>query len=185
MALEKTPDTALPRRKSYVPSIVSIVVGLSLLALLAFAFLSPGGGRPLQGDPAPDFSMVLFDGTEVSLSDLSGQVVVLHFWASWCNPCRKEAPDLQKIWELYEGRGIVVLGVSYKDAEDASRAFVEEFELTYPNAADLKGKVSRAYGITAVPETFVIDAEGKVAWFFAGQVTAEELTRQLAQMIEP
>ena len=185
MTYQETPDTPSAKKRSNVATIVSVATGLGLLVLLAFAFFSPSGGRPQQGDPAPDFSLALFDGSEMYLSDLRGQVVVLNFWSSWCGPCREEAPDLQKIWEIYEDKGVAVLGVSYKDAEDASRAFVEEFGLTYPNGADLKGKVSRAYGITGVPETFVIDAEGKVAWFYMGQVTADELVRRLAQMTEP
>jgi len=162
--------------------IISIVFGLGLLALLAFAF-SPGSGRPLQGDPAPGFSLVLFDGSEVSLSDLRGQVVVLNFWASWCTPCRREAPELQKVWEMYEGKGFVFVGVSHKDAEDASRSFIQEFGITYPNGADLRSKISRAYGVTAVPETFVIDAEGRVAWVYIGEVQADELVQRLAQMV--
>ena len=166
-----------------VTRILSIVVGLGLLALLAFAFFSPYGGRPLQGEPAPDFSLDLFDGSEVSLSDLRGQVVVLNFWASWCNPCRQEAPDLQEMWEMFEGRGVMFLGLSYKDAEDASRAFIQEFGITYPNGADPRGKIGRSYGVTAVPETFVIDAEGKVAWIKVGPVQADELVRRLALMV--
>jgi len=164
--------------------IISIVFGLGLLALLAFAFFSPGGGRPVQGDSAPDFSLVLFDGSEVSLSNLRGQVVVLNFWASWCDPCRQEASDLQKVWEMYEGKGVVFLGLSYKNAEEDSRAFVKELGITYRNGADdPRGKISRAYGVTAVPETFVIDAEGKVAWVYIGEVQADELVQRLAQMV--
>jgi cytochrome c biogenesis protein CcmG/thiol:disulfide interchange protein DsbE len=170
--------------KGSVAALVSTVAGVGLLILLAFALLSPAGGRPALGDPAPDFSIDLFDGTEVSLSNWRGQVVVLNFWASWCAPCRQEAPDLQEIWERYQDKGVVVLGVSYKDAEDASRSFTEEFGLTYRNGADLRNKISRAYGVTGVPETFFIDADGKVAWFHLGQVTADLLTSELAQLVE-
>ncbi len=172
-------------KKGNVTTLVSAAVGLALLALLAFAFFSPSGGRPAQGELAPDFALTLFDGAEISLSELRGQVVVLNFWASWCSPCREEAPALQAIWETYQNEGVILLGVSYKDAEDVSRAFVQEFGLTYPNGPDPRGRIGRAYGVTAVPETFIIDAEGKVAWFYIGQVTADELAQRLAQMTEP
>jgi len=170
-------------RKSSVTTGVSVIVGVGLLALLAFAFLSPSGGRPQQGQPAPDFTLVSLDGFEISPSDLQGQVVVLNFWASWCTPCRQEAPALQAVWETYKGQGVVFLGVSYKDAEDASRAFVEEFGITYPNGTDLGGRIGRLYGVTGVPETFIIDAQGKVAWFHMGELQAGVLEQQLAQMI--
>lgn len=183
MTHQEMPSTPEVQKKSNATAIVSAIVGLGVLALLALAFLSPSGGRPRQGDPAPDFAVVLFDGSEVSLSDLRGQVVVLNFWASWCTPCRREAPELQAVWEMYEGKGVVFLGLSYKDAKDASRAFIEEFGITYPNGADPRGKISRTYGLIAVPETFVIDAEGKVAWFHIGEVQSDELARRLAQTI--
>lgn len=171
-------------KRNNVTTFVSAAIGLALLALLAFAIFSPSGGRPLQGELAPDFTLTLLDGAQMSLSDLRGQVVVLNFWSSWCAPCREEAPDLQAIWETYQDKEVVFLGVSYKDAEDVSRAFVQELGLTYLNGADPRGRISRAYGVTAVPETFVIDAEGKVAWFYVGQVVAEDLAQRLAQMIE-
>lgn len=172
-------------KRSNVTMFVSIAVGAALLILLALAFFLPGGGRPAPGDPAPDFDLVLLDGTEVSLSDLQGQVVVLNFWASWCMPCREEAPDLQAVWEAYQDEDVVLIGIGHKDAEDASQAFVEEFRLTYPNGVDPKGRISRAYGVTAVPETFVIDAAGKVVRFYVGQVSAADLRQQLAQLIAP
>ncbi len=165
-----------------VSRIISVVIGVGLLALLAFALLSPDGGRPQPGEPAPDFSLTLLDGSEISLSDLRGQVVVINFWASYCGPCRQEAPELQAVWERYKGAGVVLLGLSYKDAEDASRAFLEDLGITYLNGADRRGKIGRAYGITAVPETFVIDAEGKVAWLRIGEVQAGELAQQLADL---
>jgi len=171
-------------KKSSVSKIILFLVGLGLLILLAFAFLSPQGGRPQQGEAAPDFNFVSFDGADISLSDLGGQVVVLNFWASWCGPCRQEAPELQEVWESYKGRGVVFVGLSYQDAEEASRAFIEEFGITYPNGVD-STKIARRYGLTGVPETFVIDAEGKVAWFYVGEVQADELAQRLAQMIGP
>jgi len=182
MTCQNITSVPVARKRGRLSCTVSIVVGLALLALLAFALLSPGGGRPQQGDLAPDFVLDLLDGTKISLSELRGQVVVLNFWSSWCGPCEVEAPALQEVWEMYEGKGVVFLGVSHKDAEDASRAFVRDFGLTYLNGVDPRGRISRAYGITAVPETFVIDSEGRVAWFYIGQVAGDELARRLAKM---
>ena len=157
-----------------------------LLALLTYGFLSSReGGRPQRGEFAPDFSLTLLDGadqgrpSEISLADLRGQVVVLNFWASWCSPCRREAPALQRVWEAYQDRGVVFVGLTYHDVEGASLAFIKEYGITYANGVDEMGRISRDYGVTAVPETFIIDREGRVAWFQIGEVQAETLTRQL------
>lgn len=181
-------DQGVPRapevqNKSNLCTIISAAVGLGLLTLLTIAFLSADNGHPRQGDPAPDFSLTLLDGSEVSLSDLRGHVVVLNFWASWCSPCRTEAPVLQRAWETYKDRGVLFLGTSYHDAGGASQAFIEEFGITYPNGVDLRGRISRAYAVTGVPETFIIDRDGRVAWFLIGEVQADALARQLEQLL--
>jgi len=171
--------------KSNLSTRLSVAVGLVLLALLSYGFLSSrGGSRPQRGELAPDFTLALFDGSEVALADLQGQVVVLNFWASWCSPCRREAPALQETWTMYKDGGVAFVGVTYQDAKGASQRFIQEFGLTYPNGADAKGQISRLYGVTGVPETFIIDRDGKVAWFQIGEVQADVLARQLELALE-
>jgi cytochrome c biogenesis protein CcmG/thiol:disulfide interchange protein DsbE len=179
---EDVPAPEPQRRTANVTTLMFVAVAAFLMILLAFAFASPQRSRPKEGEPAPGFELALFDSSEISLADLRGQVVVLNFWASWCGPCRREAPALQQVWEAYEGQGVVVLGVSYQDAEGASRQFIEQFGLTYANGIDVDGHISRAYGVTGVPETFVIDRQGRVAWFRLGEVTAQDLTEQIEQL---
>ena len=157
-----------------------VVVGLVLVALLAYGFVSSrAGSRPQLGELAPSFSLTLMDGSEVALADLRGQVVVLNFWASWCAPCRREAPALQSVWEATQDQGVAFIGVTYHDAKDASLDFLQEYGITYPNGVDDMGQISRDYGVSAVPETYVIDREGRLTWFQIGEVQAEVLTRQL------
>jgi cytochrome c biogenesis protein CcmG/thiol:disulfide interchange protein DsbE len=166
--------------KSNLSMLLSVAVGLMFLALLTYGFLSSrGGDRPQREELAPDFTLTLFDGSSVSLADLRGQIVVLNFWASWCAPCRREAPALQETWAMYEDQGAAFLGVTYQDAKGASQRFIQEFGITYPNGTDEAGRISRAYGVTGVPETFIIDRDGKVTWSQIGEVRAEELARQL------
>jgi cytochrome c biogenesis protein CcmG/thiol:disulfide interchange protein DsbE len=124
------------------------------------------------------------DGSEITLSDLRGQVVVLNFWASWCAPCRREAPAFQHVWETTHDQGVVFVGVTYHDVPDASLSFIEEYRITYPNGADEMGRISSAYGVSAVPETYVIDREGRLAWSQIGEVQAEALIRQLERAAE-
>ena len=162
-----------------------VVIGLVFLALLAYGFLSSReSGRPQRGELVPDFAINLLDGSELTLSDLRGQVIVLNFWASWCAPCRREASALQSVWESHHGRGVAFVGVTYHDAQDASLAFIDEFGITYPNGVDEMGQISAAYGVTAVPETYIIDREGRLAWSQIGEVQAQALIDQLERVIE-
>jgi cytochrome c biogenesis protein CcmG, thiol:disulfide interchange protein DsbE len=153
--------------------VVAGVIGVALVGRL-------NAVQPRQG-PAPDFEVTTFvDGETFRLSDLRGQVVVLNFWASWCGPCRVEAPELESFWRDYRDQGVVVLGVAYADNGPASLAYLEEFDITYPNAPDLGTRISDAYHIQGVPETFIIDQEGNVAQFIYAGVSE----RQLAQIVD-
>lgn len=139
--------------------------------------------QPQPGDIAPDFSLETFDGQPLKLSDLRGRIVVINFWASWCAPCRTEAPELQAIWEDYGARGVVVIGVNWLDAERDARAFMDEFGMTYPNAPDTGETVGRMYRITGAPENFVIDQNGVVVQTIAGPTTYDSLTTMLDDLL--
>jgi cytochrome c biogenesis protein CcmG/thiol:disulfide interchange protein DsbE len=165
-----------------VPTVLSVLVAAILLGLLALGLLMPKPHRPQAGEPAPDFALTLFDGSRASLRELQGKVIVLNFWASWCAPCRNEAPALEQVWQTMQGRGVVVLGVTYLDAAGASQAWIEEMGITFPNGLDSQSQISKAYAVTGVPETFVIDRQGNVAWFHIGELDAASLLEQLAHL---
>ncbi len=157
-----------------------------LLTAVALMMWGPGNsrvrrsnGRPLVGQPAPDFTIALLDGSWLTLSALRGKVVVVNFWASWCPPCADELPDLQRVWSAYSERGVTLVGVAFSDEEAAVRDFIERFSLTYPVGLDENGRVAGRYGITGVPETFVVDANGNVAAVHIGPVTAEQLMQDV------
>jgi cytochrome c-type biogenesis protein CcmF len=141
------------------------------------------GGRPLVGQPAPDFTLDLLDGSTLVSSDLRGHVAVLNFWATWCPPCEDEMPDLQATWDEYQSQGVVFVGVAFDDEGAAVREMISRFGITYPIGLDVEGRVSTAYGITGVPETFVVDAQGRVAYVHIGPVTAEQLQGELNNLL--
>jgi cytochrome c biogenesis protein CcmG/thiol:disulfide interchange protein DsbE len=174
-SIETTPE----KGRSNVPTVLSIVVAVLLLGLLALGLLLPKPQRPQAGDPAPEFALTLFDGSRVSLRELRGKIVVLNFWASWCAPCRNEAPALEQVWETTQDRGVVVLGVTYLDAAGASQAWIEEMGITFPSGLDPQSQISKAYAVTGVPETFLIDRQGNVAWFRIGELDAASLLEQI------
>ena len=152
------------------------LAAVPVLALLAYGFrLNPRDIKsPLVGRTAAPFSLTAFDGTAVELSALRGQVVVVNFWASWCNPaCYDEAPVLERGWRAYRDRGVVVLGVDIQDTDEAAQKFIDAFRLTFKNSPDRGGKVSVDYGIYGVPETFFIDRAGRIHRKHVGAVTDE------------
>lgn len=157
-------------RASFRRSNVVIWLGvIGLLALLGWGLVNNNAPRPEVGRPAPDFPITFFDGYQwegrqtANLSDMKGNVVVLNFWASWCAPCRDEAPALEATWRKYADQGVIFLGIDYADVEPKALDFLAEFNVTYPNAPDLGTDISQDYNITGVPETFIIDREGVIA----------------------
>ena len=174
-------------RRRAIGNTVALVAGLVVLVAAGVAMWGPGhgatsqpSGRPLPGQTAPDFTLTLLDGSPFSLSDQRGKAVVLNFWASWCPPCEKEAPDLQAVWEEYGEKGVAFVGIAYKDEEAAVRGFLARHDITYPVGLDPTGRIAELYGITGVPETFVLDGEGRVVRFYIGPVTANQLRADLA-----
>jgi len=155
-----------------------VVAGVALALLVLFLY-GVRGGAPLEGRPAPDFSLAPYEGSEISLDSLRGQVVVLNFWASWCEPCREEAPALERIWRAYGKRGVAFVGVNVQDTAKGSLAFIEQFDITYPNGPDPYERIARAYRVFGYPETYVIDRDGRVDKRYIGAVDEAALQAAL------
>ena len=162
------------------------VGALPVLALLAYGFaLDPRSiPSPLVDRPAAAFALTTFDGAPLTLDSLRGKVVVLNFWASWCNPaCYDEAPVLERAWQAYRDRGVVVVGVDMQDTTEAATAFIRRFQLTFPNAPDERGKVAVEYGVYGVPETFFVDRSGTIRSKHVGAVTDEVMRASLERLL--
>jgi cytochrome c biogenesis protein CcmG, thiol:disulfide interchange protein DsbE len=121
--------------------------------------------------PAPAFSLERLDGNgELALESLRGQAVVLNFWASWCVPCRDEMPLLEAGWQRWQDRDVAFVGIDVEDLRSDARDFLERFGITYPNVYDGKKSTVGRYGVTGYPETYFIDARGRVVYRIAGPV---------------
>lgn len=142
---------------------------VALLALLTWKLVSGDGGvaadlRSGKVVPAPATTLELLggDGEQLSLASLRGKPVIVNFWASWCGPCRDEAPFLERTYQQHKDEGLVVLGIDFNDLRPDAQKFVDRFGLTYPIVIDKKGKTIGRWGVTGVPETFFVDRNGNV-----------------------
>ncbi len=138
----------------------------------------------VQSGLAPDFTLTTFDKQKVSLNELRGKVVVVNFWASWCQPCRAEAAYLGQAWRKYKDKGVVFIGVDYVDTEPNALAYIKEFNITYFNGPDLGTRISQAYNIKGVPETHYIGKTGALHGLKIGPLQYSELEGKTNQLLE-
>lgn len=139
-------------------------------------------GAKRMSSPAPALAGDDLDGEPAALADLRGDVVVVNFWATWCDPCRDEQPALERVRRAYQGQGVEFLGVDERDDLAAARAWIEEFDVTYPSIQDPSGSWADDFELFGYPDTFVIDASGMIRWAVYGQ-TGEEQLRQLIDLV--
>ena len=149
--------------------------GLLIFAAVAafIMLLASSLGRAQQGpvrvgSEAPQFTLTTFDGETYNTEDYAGQVIVVNFWASWCQPCELEAAELEQAYQMYKDQGVVFLGVDYTDTEPEARSYLERFGVTYPNGPDLRTAISQAYRTVGVPETYIIGPDGTLAAVMIG-----------------
>jgi cytochrome c biogenesis protein CcmG/thiol:disulfide interchange protein DsbE len=166
-----------PRRWGFVLVWVFVI---GLLAVVGVSLIRTQEGHIQVGDQVPDLSLQTFEGDSIRFSDLHGEVVVVNFWASWCKPCEQEAAELQQAYELYQDEGVVFLGVDYVDTETEAKAYLERFSITYPNGPDLGTRISQAFRIRGVPETYIIAPNGELAAFKIGPYQSlDEIIQQI------
>ena len=170
---------------------------LALLALLAWAVVQAGGNPGSLGvnqefgqvgiSPriAKDFSLTTLDGATIDLAGLRGKVVMLDFWASWCAPCRYEAPDLARVYLDYADRAVEFVGVDIWDQRQDAIDHVDRYQITYPNGVDDRGMIAITYGVRGIPEKVFIDQDGVIVKKFVGPVDPETLRSTLNELLAP
>lgn len=155
---------------------------LAFLGLLGWGLINANKG-PRDSGAAPDFTLLSFDGDSITLSEMRGQVVIINFWASWCPPCREEAAYLEATWRKYRNQGVVFIGVDYVDTEAEALAYIDEFEITYFNGADIGTRISHSYRIQGVPETYYVARNGELRGLKIGPLFPPELEQQIETLL--
>lgn len=180
------------RRRSVIIVIAVSIINVALLALLGSQLLMPAqdqshsASSPLEGHPAPDFTLAALSehaAPKIALASLKGKPLMLNFWASWCDPCKHEAPLLEATWRRVQGQGIVFLGIDFQDAASDGLSFLRTYGITYPNVVDPSGSTAINYGVTGVPETVFIDRHGVIVHKVIGELTEQSLESNLHALL--
>lgn len=164
-------EELVPQNQSSRRGLWSFLIFLAVLAFLGF--LTLGLNRAQQGpvrvgSEAPQFTLTTYDGDTYNTADYAGQVIVVNFWASWCQPCEQEAAELEQAWQMYRDEGVLFLGVAYTDTPSGAQSYLERFNVTYPSGPDLQTRISDAYRMRGVPETYIIGPDGHLAAVMIG-----------------
>ncbi len=163
---------------------IAVLAVLAVVGLLAFGLLSKGSSGVALGEAAPASPLPRLEGGgNGSLADYRGRWVLVNFWASWCIPCREEAPALEDFQRRHGGGTFTVLGIDSRDLSGDGRAFVRRFGLSYPQLRDGDGSAAHDFGTTGVPENFLVDPRGRVRLLVPGPISDEYLDRYVAPLL--
>jgi cytochrome c biogenesis protein CcmG, thiol:disulfide interchange protein DsbE len=167
-----------------VRSSIAVLAVLAVVGLLTYGLVSKGSSGVAQGDPAPNSRLPRLEGGgDGSLAEYKGRWVLVNFWASWCIPCKQEAPALEKFQRQHGGTNFTVLGIDSRDLSGDGRDFVRRYGLSYPQLRDGDGAAAHDYGTTGVPENFLVDPKGRVRWLLHGPVDEEYLQDEVAPFL--
>ncbi|HTD58543.1 MAG TPA: redoxin family protein [Solirubrobacteraceae bacterium] len=166
------------RSRGSLRTLLIVAVAATIVGVVALFGLAGSGGR--TGRPAPALPSQALSGSRVTLAALRGRPALVTFWASWCEPCEREAPALERFAQGLGARATLV-GVNWSDPSlSGARAFVRRYRWTFPNLRDPQGSTGLAYGVTGLPTTFALDRSGKVRATLRGPQTKQTLTAALA-----
>ena len=131
-------------------------------------------GFAVNAEPAPDFTLASNKDQNIKLSEQLGNVVMINFWATWCGPCRKEMPELEKLYQRYQDAGFMMLGVNVETDRAAAEQFIAKNPVSFPILFDLESTASKAYDVKAMPTTVLVDRDGNIREVYKGYKAGAE-----------
>jgi cytochrome c biogenesis protein CcmG/thiol:disulfide interchange protein DsbE len=163
---------------------VAFIAVVAVVGLLGFGLLSKGEAKVAIGDPVPDKELPVLGGDGTGkIADYRGRWVLVNLWASWCTPCREEAPALERFHRRHRER-LTVLGINVQDNSGDALAFLRDYRITYPQLRSVGDERSAAFGSTGVPENFLVDPRGRLALIWRGLVDDRFLAERVAPIVE-
>lgn len=172
--------------------IISIVLALILIVAVWVFTAQDTQSTPVVAEanrPAPDFDLPSLDGESIRLSDYRGHVVLLNFWGTWCDPCRRETPEIQAAYEQLADQGVMIIGINLTvdelaqgRTEEDIQEFASSYGITYPIGLDRDGAVARSYGIFPIPTSLFIDPEGNIRYMRFSEVTTDDIVSLVAEL---
>jgi len=166
-------------------ALLAFLAVCAIVGLLGFGLLSKGEAKIAVGDPVPDRVLPVLGGPgQGSIADYRGRWVLVNLWASWCIPCRQEAPVLDRFARRYRGHDVSVLGIDVQDNSDDALAFLREYGVDYRQLRSIGDERSAAFGSTGVPENFLVDPRGRLALIWRGPVDQSFLERNVVPIVE-
>ena len=155
---------------------------LHALAFCTLFFVLVGCSDEMEKEIAPDFTLRLFNGESFNLSEHRGRPVVINFFASWCVPCKAEAPSFDKVYREYKAKDVAFLGIAIQDTEAKAMELVKEVGITFPAGLDEDGKIKESFGVFGIPVTYFIDKNGKINYTHAGMMTEDLIRYELEKI---
>jgi len=169
---------------------LKITTFLLIIFFILLLFISIYGDKnstytstsPLIGRKIPDHELSLFNGSTINLNTLKGKILVINFWASWCSPCKEEAPAIESSWTKYRSKGVEFIGINIMDDKNSAIKYLTEIESSYINAIDKDGKLAVDFGISGVPETLFVDPNGIIVDKYIGPLTEDLIDKFISKI---
>ena len=169
---------------------LKITTFLLIIFFILLLFISIYGNRnstyistsPLIGRKIPDHELSLSNGSTINLNTLKGKILVINFWASWCSPCKEEAPAIESSWTKYRSKGVEFIGINIMDDKNSAIKYLTEIESSYINAIDKDGKLAVDFGISGVPETLFVDPNGIIVDKYIGPLTEDLIDKFISKI---